>query len=233
VTELPVRQALNFAIDRESFVKAQGGPAVSAPATTLLCPLTPGYRVYNAYDGGPAGDPGKARDLLQGRTPALVLASGNSPTSQRRALVIKNALERAGFRITLQPLEPQFYYAEVSKKDNPYDLILAGSSGLWPDGSLTLRAQFDGRQIREGGENLSQLEAPDVEARIDELTAEPDRAGAVQGWAQLDQEIMLKHAPVVPLTYIRSYTLSGSRVGGISLSRTLNLPSLRDAFVNS
>jgi peptide/nickel transport system substrate-binding protein len=231
VTELPVRQALNFAVDREAFVKVQGGPAVSAPATTLLNPLTPGYRGYNAYDGGTSGDPGKAKDLLQGRTPALTLASGNSPTSQRRAVVLKNALERAGFQITLQPLEPQFYYAEVSKKDNPYDLVLAGSSGLWPDGSLALRAQFDGRQIREGGENLSQFDAPDVEARIDELTAEPDRARAVAGWAQLDQEIMLKHAPVVPLTYIRSYTLSGSRVGGISLSRTLNLPTLRDAFV--
>jgi hypothetical protein len=37
-----------------------------------------------------------------------------------------------------------------------------GPSGLWPDGSLALRAQFDGRQLRDGSENLSQFDAPEV-----------------------------------------------------------------------
>jgi peptide/nickel transport system substrate-binding protein len=232
VTDLPVRQALNYAIDRDAFVKAQGGPAVSVPITTLLSPLTPGHRDYNAYDGGPAGNPEKAKELLHGATPSLTLAAANSPASQRRAVVIKNALERAGFQITLNPVDPQFYYAQVSKKDSPFDLVLGGTSGLWPDGSLILRQQFDGRQIRDqGGENLSFMDVPDLNAQIDRLLAEPDRDRAVAGWARLDQEIMRRHAPVVPLTAIRSYTLSGSRVHGIFLSRTLNLPSLLDAYV--
>jgi peptide/nickel transport system substrate-binding protein len=231
VTELPVRQALNFAIDRDSFVKAQGGQAVSAPATTLLSPLTPGHLEYNAYNGGPAGNPAKAKELLQGKTPALTLASANSPVSQRRALVIKTALERAGFQITMQPVDPQFYYASVSKKDNPYDLILAGSSGLWPDGSLALRSQFDGGQLRDGSENLSQFDAPEIQSRMTALATEPDPTKAIAGWAQLDRDIMAGHAPVVPLTYIRSYTLAGSRVSGLFLSRVTNLPSLREVHV--
>lgn len=223
VTDLNVRRALNYAIDRDSFVKAMGGPAIATPATTLLSPVTPGYQAYNAYEGGPD----KARELLQGIKPApLTLASANTPTSQRRAVAIKTTLERAGFVITLQPVDPQFYYATVSKKDKPYDLVLAGYSGLWPDGSLALRDQF----APDGTDNLANFDVPAVTERMAHLATETG-AQAVADWARLDHDIMADQAPVVPLTYIRSYTLSGSRVGGISLSRTTNLPSLRDAYV--
>src|SRR5262249_55580342 len=44
VTDLSVRQALNYAIDRDSFNKAMGGPAIATPATTLLSPVIPGYQ---------------------------------------------------------------------------------------------------------------------------------------------------------------------------------------------
>lgn len=66
---------------------------------------------------------------------------------------------------------------------------------------------------------------------MDDLLPEPDRSKATAGWAQLDEDIMRQYAPVVPLTAIRSYTLSGSRVRGVFLSHTLNLPSLRDAYL--
>jgi peptide/nickel transport system substrate-binding protein len=231
VTDLKVRQALNYAIDRQALVKAQGGPVLSEPATTILSPLIPGYQQYNAYDGGSSGDPEKARQLLGGRTVELTYAHGNTPVSQRRALVVKTALERAGFRITLQPLDQQTYYAQVSKPGNPYDLIGGGISGVWPDGTLFVRSQFDGRQIRVGGVNLSLFNDSSVNARIDSLLAETDHDKAVAGWATLDREIMEKHAPVIPLTHIRTFTLSGSRVGGANLSLAVGLRSLRSVYV--
>jgi peptide/nickel transport system substrate-binding protein len=232
VTDLKVRQALNYAVDRDSFIKAQGGPLASAPATTILPPLTPGYQNYNAYPGGPTGDPAKARSLLGGRTVPLTMALGTSPVSQRRGLALKSALERAGFQITLQPLAGASYYAQVSKRGNPYDLILGGNEWVWADGSMLLRDQFDGRQIRDqGSDNFSFLNDPAINTRMDELTAQTDRAKAVAGWGQLDRQLMEKDAPVVPLAYIRCDTLSGSRVGGIFVNLRAGLPSLRDVYV--
>jgi peptide/nickel transport system substrate-binding protein len=230
VTDLKVRQALNYAVDRQAFIKAQGGPVTSEPATTILPPLIPGFDRYNTYDGGSSGDPEKARQLLGGRTVELTFASGGAAVS-RRALAVTTALERAGFRIKLQSLDLQTYYEQVSRPGSPFDLVIGGFSGVWPDGTLFLREQFDGRQIRGGGFNLSFLDEPVVNDRIDQLLAETDQGEAVDGWAKLDREIMEKHAPVVPLRYARSFTLSGSRVGGIYLGLAVGLPSLRNAYV--
>ncbi len=230
VTDLKVRQALNYAVDRQAFVKAQGGPVSSEPATTILPPLVPGFDRYNAYDGGPSGDPEKARQLLGGRTVELTFASGGATVS-RRALAVTTALERAGFRIKLQPLDLETYYEQVSNPGSPFDLVIGGFSGVWPDGTLFLREQFDGRQIRQGGFNLSLFGEPAVDDRIDQLLAQTDQGAAIDGWAKLDREIMEKHAPVVPLRYARSFTLSGSRVAGIYLGLAVGLPSLRNAYV--
>ncbi|GAB3872736.1 hypothetical protein GCM10029964_011660 [Kibdelosporangium lantanae] len=148
------------------------------------------------------------------------------PPALRRAVAIRTALEKAGFLVTPQPVDPQFHYATMSKKDELYDLVLAGYSGLWPDGSLPLRDQF----TPDGTDNLANFDVPAVTERMTP-PRHPDRRPGGGGLARLDHDIMAEQAPVVPLTYIRSCTVSGSRVGGISLSRTTNLPTLRDAYV--
>lgn len=231
VTDLKVRQALNYAIDRDAYVKSRGGPLVSESVTTILPPLVPGFQNFNAYDGGPSGDVEKAKQLLDGRTIDLTYATGGNAVSQRRALAAKTALERAGFRITLQTIDLETYYEQVSNPNSPFDLVIGGFTGVWPDGTLFVREQFDGRQIREGGRNLSFFNEPAVNDRIDQLIAETDQSKAVDGWGKLDREIMEKYAPVVPLTSFRSFTLSGSRVGGIYLSLEVGLPLLRNAYV--
>src|SRR2546421_1215830 len=58
VTDVKVRQALNYAFDRGAYITALGGTAVAAPATALLAPVAPGYKKYEAYPGqGDHGDP--------------------------------------------------------------------------------------------------------------------------------------------------------------------------------
>ena len=91
---------------------------------------------------------------------------------------------------------------------------------------------WDGRQIRDQGhENLSFFDEPAINERMDELDKETDPAKAATAWAELDKQIMEEYAPAVPLTYFGSYSLSGSKVGGIYLSTAANLPALRNAHV--
>ena len=63
--ELAVRQAVNYAIDRQAVVLAIGGAYAGAPATTVLSPTLAGHSTFDLYPSqDAAGDPDKARELL-------------------------------------------------------------------------------------------------------------------------------------------------------------------------
>ncbi len=82
VTDLAVRQAINYAIDREGIIKNLGGQYGAVPITTLMPPTTIGFKKYDAYPAGATGDAEKAKELLAGKTPR----AGRSarPTTPRR-----------------------------------------------------------------------------------------------------------------------------------------------------
>ncbi len=62
---LAVRQAVNYAIDRQAVVLAIGGRYAGEPATTVLSPTLAGHSAFDLYPSQDAtGDPDKARELL-------------------------------------------------------------------------------------------------------------------------------------------------------------------------
>ena len=71
VPDLAVRQALNYAIDRENFLKAYT-PVAAEPSTTILSPTTLGFVSFNAYDGGPSGNLEKAKEQSFEETPSYL-----------------------------------------------------------------------------------------------------------------------------------------------------------------
>ena len=62
---LAVRQAVNYAIDRQAVVLAIGGRYAGEPASTVLSPTLAGHSAFDLYPSQDAtGDPDKARELL-------------------------------------------------------------------------------------------------------------------------------------------------------------------------
>lgn len=120
VKDLKIRQALNYAIDREGLVKALGGQTVAQPITTLMPPSTIGYKAYDAYPAGANGNVEKAKELLGGQTPELVLGVADNTTEQAEAVQLKGNLERAGFKITVRNIPDDAKLDEVKKKNNPW-----------------------------------------------------------------------------------------------------------------
>ena len=99
-------------------------------------------------------------------------------------------------------------------------------------GATVIPPTLDGRTIAPAGNmNLSYLDAPEMNARMDEISLVTDLAASGAQWAALDREIMERHAPIVPLTYERSFSLTGSRVGGAFLSSRYGATSLLNVFV--
>jgi peptide/nickel transport system substrate-binding protein len=231
VKDVTVRRALNYAIDRRDLRKVWGY-MISQPASTILSPTVSGYAPYDVYDGGPTGNVEKAKELLGGRTVPLVYAYSNSPVQQKMAAFIKSNLEKAGFEVTIQPVDADQWYTTVGKRDNPFDIYITGWGYDWPSGSTIIPPLFDGRAIAPAGnQNMSYFDAPEVNQAIDSISGISDLVRAGAAWSSLGKDIMTRYAPVVPLFYDRNFSLVGSRVGGAFLSTPMGATSLVDIFV--
>ncbi|MEW2381644.1 ABC transporter substrate-binding protein [Micromonospora sp. NPDC047707] len=231
VKDLKVRQALNYAIDREGLVKALGGQTVASPMTTLMPPSTIGYQAFDAYPAGATGNVEKAKELLGGQTPELVLGVADNTTEQQIGAQLKGNLERAGFKIIVRNIPDDAKLDEIKKKDNPWDLYIGNWAADWPSGASILPVLYDGRTIKaEGNSNQSYFNDPAINAEMDRILA---LSPAEQGpeWGKLDERIMKEHAPVVPLYVDVAYVVHGSKAGGVFISSVFGYPSFVNAHV--
>ncbi|MGN9779124.1 ABC transporter substrate-binding protein [Micromonospora sp. H33] len=231
VKDLKVRQALNYAIDREGLVKALGGQTVASPMTTLMPPSTIGYKAFDAYPAGATGNVEKAKELLGGQTPELVLGVADNTTEQQIAAQLKGNLERAGFKITVRNIPDDAKLDEIKKKDNPWDLYIGNWAADWPSGASILPVLYDGRTIKaEGNSNQSYFNDPAINAEMDRILALPPGEQGPE-WGKLDERIMKEHAPVVPLFVDVAYVVHGSKAGGVFISSVFGYPSFVNAHV--
>jgi len=231
VTDLSVRQALNYAIDRDGLVKALGGETVASPITTLMPPGTLGYQQYDAYPAGPNGNIDKAKELLAGRTPELVLGAADDSSGQEVATQLKANLEKAGFTITVKSIPTDSKLDETKKKDNPWDLYVDSWAADWPSGAAILPVLFDGRTIRaDSNSNSSFVNSDAINAEFDRILA-LDPAQQTSEWAAVDQQIMTELAPAVPLYVDVADSVHGSKAGGLFISGIFGSPAFVNAYV--
>lgn len=231
VTDLAVRQALNHAIDREGLIKTLGGETAASPLTTLMPPATIGYQAYDAYPAGPNGDIEKAKELLAGKTPELVLGAADDAEGQETATQLKSNLEKAGFKITVRNIPTDAKLDETKKKDNPWDLYIDQWAADWPSGASILPVLFDGRGIKaEGNSNTSYFNDDALNAEFDRVLA-LDPAAQTSEWAKLDARIMREYAPAVPLYVDVAHYVHGSKAGGLFISSVFGWPSFVNAHV--
>lgn len=228
VPDVDVRRALNFAFNRDAYVKARGGSLQGSPSTTIGSPTLPGYQKYDAYPAPATGDPEKSKKLLAGKNvPPLNYCFVSTPSNQRIAAGVKAGLDRGGFTINIQPKDGATMNAAVGVPSTDCDLINGGWGMDYPDGSTVFQPLF-GAIRPSGNTNLSYFADPGVEATLKKLGAEPDRTKAAKGYNALDKELMEKFAPVVPTVYERYFSLIGSKVGGAHLTPLYG----QTAFVN-
>jgi peptide/nickel transport system substrate-binding protein len=236
VTDVDVRRALNYAFDRDAYLKAVGGYDIADPGTTILSPVVPGFKKFDVYPSLPDnhGDVEKAKKLLEGKTvPKLTWCSSNTPTNQTVAAVVVESFKRAGFDITMKFIERSAYYTTVGVKGVDCDLITSAWGQDWPDGESTLGVLMDGTKIvAEGNNNYSYFSADDVNAKIKELREMVDRGAAAEQYGDLDKMIMEKYAPVVPLRSGRNFSVYGPNVGGTFVNQFSQFDVL-GAFVKS
>lgn len=232
ITDINIRKALYYALDRDAALKVIGGTSAGTPASTLMSPTTAGFQAFDVYNAPATGDPAKVKEIL-GTTPVpeLVLAHTNTALRTAQAEAIRAGFEKSGIKVTLKPIEATSYYDEVGRKNNPYDLYLHGWGSDWPTGSTIIPPLFDGREIvEEGNNNLSYFNDASVNAEIDRIKALP-AAEADAAWTALDKKIMTDFLPEIPAYYDATHELFGSKVGNAFLSDAFGAIQLNKIYV--
>ncbi|MCZ7456404.1 ABC transporter substrate-binding protein [Streptomyces sp. WMMC940] len=216
--DVKVRQAVQYALDREAVLTASGGPALNDPASALM----PG----SLFDGGKqpdtleiplTGDVAKAKQLLKeagkpdGFSTSITVSNGDKGVAE----AVQQSLGRAGIKVTIETVDPSAFYDTIGDTKNRTDLVYTGWCPDYPSGSTFLPFVFDGRYIKEKGNsgNHSLFRDEPTMKRMDEIAALADAKQADAAWQELDGQILAK-APTAPAVVERMPLLLGTNVAG-------------------
>lgn len=219
--DIRVREAVAYAVGRQSVVNAVGGSSLAKDATTFLPDQAAfGYQPYDDFPAGPNGNAAKAKELLaQAGHPnglTVTLAHRNADYNHDGpavATAVQASLKQAGITVKLKAYDDAGYSDAIEKPSTEPGLFLTTWGADWPTGGPFLAPIFDGRQIlKDGGNfNASQLDDPKINAEFDAINKITDPAQARPRWGALDAEIG-KQALTVPLIHPIYIRLIGKNV---------------------
>jgi peptide/nickel transport system substrate-binding protein len=236
IKDLKVKQAIAYALDKQDILTAFGGDAAGKLTDTVLPPSTIGYTQYKApFDGGPTGNPDKAKELLAGQHPKLVmLVRQVDDPYMKAAQVVKTSLEKAGFEVVLTPIVRSNHNPTTKTRGNQYDIYMSNWQPDWPSAASTLPVLFDGSTLggpgSKGNNDTAYLNEPTVNSEIARISALDANAAAPE-WMKLDQKIMTDYCPTVPIFVARTFALNGTKVGGVFNSDAIGQQVYYNAYL--
>ncbi|MFF5129248.1 ABC transporter substrate-binding protein [Streptomyces syringium] len=215
-----VRKALAYAMPNGQILQQNGGATAGVVATNYLSPSMDGYRPTDPYKkkANPAGLPDKAKELLKeaGKLgQEIVYAYANTDVQQKVAVVVTQALERAGFTVQKKEIDSNTYRTAIAEVKNKFDIYRSAWGADWPVSSTVVPPLFDGRQVADGAQNYGHLKNSRIDSEIDRINAIPDVKKAAPEWQKLADKILEEDVPGVPVFYNRQFSLWGSNLGGV------------------
>jgi len=212
ITDVSCRQAIEYAVDKNTVLNQLGGQWGGTIATNLLTDGIPGAVAFPSY----TYDPGKAKNLLaqcKASSPALFDSSGalsfkiaaqtNAPDLQNAATAIQSSLAGVGIntQVTLFPFGQYSQYCgnEAYSKAHRLGMCLANWGPDWLTGYGMLDQLVTRNGISAtGSQNYAFLDDPTVNALEKEALSSVEPSTQQQDWVKIDHRVM-DLAAVVPL----------------------------------
>ena len=221
-SKLEVRQALNYAVDKEAVVRAVGGRMAADPSSTILTPALVGYQKYDLYPTpNSRGDPAKAKELLtQAGYPngvTINMVSQTSGEGPRILTSLQESLGRAGIKLKNKGYNYPAIYTDSLQLTSKKTEHQIGQAAWCPDypgnGARTfMGVLLDGRKITpQSNNNYGDYNSEKTNQLIDQALTAADPDAAAAAWAQADKQAMTD-AAWVPLTYDKRGKFWSSRV---------------------
>jgi len=228
---LAARQALNYAIDRNTLIQLIGGPLTAQPTCQILPPALPGYQPYCPYTINPS--PGgawtaptlaRAEQLVRAsgtrgaRVTVLAGAFGTTIPAQATGRYLVSVLDQLGYRASLQVItgssayNRRFYDSRQRAQIgwfSWYQDYPAPSDFIGP--LLTCQSFIP---ASPGNLNAAEFCNQRIDAQVKQaLTLQPrNPSTAAALWTRIDHEIV-HQAPWVPIYNPRSLIMLSTRVG--------------------
>jgi peptide/nickel transport system substrate-binding protein len=234
-----VREALKVATDGDAERNALGGDKAAKASESIVNPTVIGYQANQAFSGSESGDPAAAKKLLQESGekmpyPIKYTYSSGSTASDKAAGALKAGWEKAGFKVTLDPLTDT-YYDVIQKPTADGDVFWGGWGADWPSISTVIPPLFDSRinlTSASNGQDYGNYRSDTVNKMIDHAASQTSVQDAAKIYAQIDAQLG-KDVAYIPLEIQRFYFLHGSGVSGYLQSPAGNgYPDLGGIGVN-
>ncbi len=235
-----VRQALLVATDSEGSRNAEGGSKAAKPAKSIVNPTLIGYEDNPNFTAPQSGDAAAAKKLLQESGeklpyPIKYTYSGGSPTSDKAASALKAGWEKAGFKVTLDPLTDT-YYDVINKPTADGDVFWGGWGADWPSIATVIPPLFDSRinlTSASNGQDYGNYRSDKVNKMIDEAAQMSDVNDQAKKYAEIDDQLG-KDVAYIPTEVTQFYLLRGSKVTGyINTPASNGYPDLGSVGVTS
>ena len=203
-----VRQALEYAMNRDNIIQVLGGPKINPPLTHVLPPGIVGSQDLDLYPY----DVAKAKSLLAdaGYSDGLTLKflyRSASEGSTKAFQTVQQDLSDAGIKVEGVPSPDADFYTKylqepTAARSGVWDVSLAGWGPDWfGNAALSFFGPlFSGEpSFPPVGSNFGFYDNPATNELIDQAAAAPDESTAASLWAKADEQVM-KDAPFFPIT---------------------------------
>jgi peptide/nickel transport system substrate-binding protein len=226
-----VRQAVNWAVDRNAVVRLYGGPNLAAPVCTVLPPGFPGHVDFCDYTKG-GGTTWKAPDLAKAKQ--LVQESGTAGTrvgvvvqddevNKSIGEYVQSVLNSIGFKASLKPISANIQFTYIQNTKNNVQISLSSWYQDYPAASDFLNVLLSCASFHPGSDssiNISGFCDKKVDGQMQQALA-AERSSMTQAnslWGKVDQSVM-EQAPMAPLITPKLIDFTSKRVGNYQFSK--------------
>ena len=220
-TDKRVRQALNYAVDKEAINKALYGGL----AKSMTSPLPEAQWGFDTTMTGYAYDPAKAKQLLAeaGVQPGFKIEllaystpRGYNPAGPDLAVALQGYFQKVGIEADVRKLDMGAFLSTV-RSGKYRGMFISGFSGDNGDPDNFLSSLFDSRQMPVG--DTSHYKNPDVEKLMDEAARSSDHDRRVALYKTIQRQIM-DDAPWVFVNSVLQVRAARKEVKGFQLNPT-------------
>jgi ABC-type transport system substrate-binding protein len=223
-----VRQAANWAVDREALVKIVGGEIQASPTSGILADtMVPEGTDNNPYP--PAPDVEKAKALIQEAGIKTPMDAGTIYYSEVSinpdiAQQLQSDLKKIGLNMQVKGLNSDNYYQSIQNPDTPDAIAVAGWEADFPD-AVTYFAPLLSSSAAGGGSNYGDFKSPELDAEVQRINNMPPSNEKRVAWGELSFKTSAEQAPWINFFTRKNLNLVSTNYGGYHYGavKTINL----------
>jgi peptide/nickel transport system substrate-binding protein len=228
------RQAVAYAIDRNTLVKLFGGKVLASPVCQVLPPDFPGHEDYCPFTKNPgakwsAPDLDKAKQLVEDsgtKGQKVTIIVEDTAISRSIGVYLQSVLTSIGYVADVKPISSNIQFTYIQNTNNKVQMSVTQWYKDYPAASDFLNILFSCASFREGSDasiNIAGFCDKEIDAKMQKALdlGVTDQKAADKMWAEIDRQITDK-APAVGLFTPKRLDFVSKRVGNFKFNRQFN-----------